>query len=148
MKLNIINQTDSELLKAYYPTLRKYYLAALRKLKLKAHCTISLIIVDSAAIQKLNKDYRQHDEVTDVLSFAELDGDPRLLKQEAIYLGDIFINLDRVISQAEAYEHSLEREFIFLFIHGLLHCLGYDHQNKTEEALMIAQQKAILGDLH
>ena len=62
-------------------------------------------------------------------------------------LGDIFINRDRVLSQAKDYGHSVEREFIFLFVHGLLHLLGYDHNTPEEEKKMFSIQKKIVGKL-
>ena len=109
---------------------------------------ITLILTDPENIQKINREYRHIDKVTDVISFAEIDGeDFDYHDDDVIYLGDIFINIERVKLQAEEYEHSIKREFVFLFIHGLLHCLGYDHMVKEDEIVMIEKQKMIIGEL-
>ena len=110
---------------------------------------ISLILVDEKEIQRINREYRKIDKVTDVISFAEIDDENSFdfLEDEDIYLGDIFINVKRVYSQAKDYGHSFKREFVFLFIHGVLHCLGYDHIEKDDELKMIEAQKLIVGDL-
>lgn len=90
---------------------------------------------------------------TDVLSFAiEDDCDEKLLKEmtklSAIReIGDIVISYDRAQEQAKEYGHSLKREMCFLFTHGVLHLLGYDHINKTDEDLMFGLQKKILNDM-
>ncbi|MBR6260206.1 MAG: rRNA maturation RNase YbeY, partial [Erysipelotrichaceae bacterium] len=67
--------------------------------------------------------------------------------EDCIELGDIFINRQRVFSQAKEYGHSVKREFVFLFVHGLLHLLGYDHMNKEDEEKMFSLQRQIVGDL-
>ena len=98
-------------------------------------------------MHRLNREYRGIDATTDVLSFAINDGEEFELPEEVEYeLGDIFINVDRVKSQAAAYGHSEKREFLFLFIHGVLHCLGYDHMTKEQEDEMFGLQHKILGD--
>ena len=82
-----------------------------------------------------------------MISFAEIDSDDYDYLCDEVNLGDIFINVDRVYSQAKKYGHSIKREFIFLFIHGLLHLLGYDHMEKEDEKIMFALQDKIVGDL-
>ena len=65
-----------------------------------------------------------------------------------MYLGEVFINVDRVYSQAKKYKHSIKREYIFLAVHGLLHLCGYDHvKSKKDEKIMFALQDKIVGDL-
>ena len=148
MKLHIINKTKEKEYKDDYPELRKYFKLAFKKLELKGDFEISLILVGPEEIHQINRDYRNIDRETDVISFAEIDGDEHLMESEdTIYLGDIFINVDRVKSQALEYEHSEKRELVFLFVHGLLHCLGYDHMCEEDEKVMISKQKLILGDL-
>ena len=90
---------------------------------------ISLILVNNEEIRNLNRDYRNIDRETDVLSFVDEDGE---------YLGDIFINIERVYSQAKEYNHSVEREFAFLLVHGILNLKGYDHHTYEEEIEMFA----------
>ena len=149
MKCNIINETDCSDLQAYYPSIRYYYRKAFKVLALKDNYELSLIIVDAATIQKINCEYRHLDKETDVISFAEIDGDNsiEIKEDDAVYLGDIFINEARVRLQAAEYGHSVKREFVFLFVHGLLHCLGYDHMKTEDERIMIEKQKQIIGRL-
>lgn len=99
----------------------------------------SLILVDINEIQEINRDYRQKDAPTDVISFEEEDD------EDETYIGDIFICVEKVHEQAEAYGHSLEREFAFLIVHGVLHLMGYDHIEKDDEVAMFAKQDEILN---
>jgi len=146
--LEIINKTKNKDFDCYFDDIRTYYLKALKKLGLNDNFDLSLVLVGPKTIRKINREYRNIDKETDVISFALLDEmEEYEIPEENIELGDIFINLDRVISQAKEYEHSLKREFIFLFIHGVLHLLGYDHMNKEDEKVMFSLQKKIVGDL-
>lgn len=103
---------------------------------------VSLSVCNAAEIQVLNEQYRAKDKVTDVLSFPPAD-----LDIELPILGDVVICLQRAIEQAQEQGHSLKRELSFLFVHGLLHLLGYDHANKEDELVMFALQKKILNRL-
>ena len=105
----------------------------------------SLILLDDKQIQTINKEYRGKDLSTDVLSFASHEGDQ--ISSDNDYIGDIFINMNAMERQALAYGHSKKREFCFLFAHGLLHCLGYDHQNEDEERTMFELQELILNEI-
>lgn len=97
---------------------------------------VSLILVDSEEIHSMNKQYRNIDRPTDVLSFEEYEED---------YLGEIFICEEKVYEQAQSYNHSNEREFVFLLTHGLLHLLGYDHIEKEDEEVMFKKQDELLN---
>ena len=100
---------------------------------------ISLLITNDETIHLLNKEYRQKDKPTDVLSFP---------MEDEVMLGDIVISLDTAKNQAQEREIGLEREIAFLFIHGLLHLLGYDHETSVEdEKEMFALQEEILKKL-
>ncbi|MBQ1483299.1 MAG: rRNA maturation RNase YbeY [Erysipelotrichaceae bacterium] len=145
--LNIINKTKYDDLKEYYPLLEEYYDKTLQVLGLQDDYVLSLILVGPVTIRRINRDYRQKDAVTDVISFALLDDDDMVEYEDRVELGDIFINRRRVLSQAEDYGHSIKREFVFLFVHGMLHLLGYDHMNKEDEEKMFALQRKIVGDL-
>lgn len=145
--LNIINKTRYTDLKEYYPLLEEYYQKTLEVLEIEDNYVLSLIICGPVTIKRINRDYRQKDAVTDVISFALLDDDDTVEYEDRVELGDIFINRNRVFSQAEEYGHSVKREFVFLFVHGLLHLLGYDHMNKEDEERMFSLQKKIVGDL-
>ena len=104
--------------------------------------SVSLILVDNEEIHRINKEYREKDYITDVISFEESD------EEDPDYLGDIFLSIDKALSQAIEYGHSIEREFAFLIIHGLLHLHGYDHVTKEDEEIMFAKQNEILERLN
>lgn len=145
--LNIINKTKYKDLNEYYFLLNEYYLKTLEVLKLKDEYDLSVIICGPITIKRINKEYRDIDKETDVISFALLDDFQDYEFDQVIELGDIFINRNKVISQAIEYDHSIAREFVFLFVHGLLHLFGYDHMEKQDEKKMFAIQKKILSDL-
>jgi probable rRNA maturation factor len=117
----------------------------------KDEAEISIILVDDAYIQNLNSEYRGLDQPTDVLSFAMVDeqpGTPALNSDQLELpelLGDIFISAERAVEQAESYGHSLEREICYLAIHGLLHLLGFDHNEPEETEAMRQAEEAILA---
>ena len=127
--------------------IEEYYQKTLKTLKMKDNYAVSLIICGPVTIKRINRQYRDIDKATDVISFALLDNEETVEYEDVIELGDIFINRDRVYSQAYDYEHSIKREFVFLFVHGLLHLLGYDHMTPEDEKRMFALQKKIIGDL-
>ena len=118
-------------------------------LKLKCDPILSISLIDNDLIQQINRDYRNIDRVTDVISFAFIDslenGKAKLKKKGIINLGEIYISIPRAIEQANEYQHSLNREICFLFIHGLLHLLGYDHMVEEDEKIMFALQDEILN---
>ena len=96
-------------------------------------------------IHEINKDYRNIDRPTDVISFANIDSS---VNHELAYeLGDIYISIDKVYEQAALYGHSVMREFAFLVTHGTLHLLGYDHIEYDEEQIMFKKQKEVLAIL-
>lgn len=104
----------------------------------------NLIFVNKDEIQRINKEYRKIDKVTDVISFALCD-DPDYDKSQK-ELGDIFICVERALEQAADYGHSKEREFAFLAVHGYLHLCGFDHQTEEEEKVMFSKQEDILSN--
>lgn len=104
----------------------------------------SIIFVSETEIQKINREYRQIDRVTDVISFALFDGE-KIIDDERTILGDIYICIPRMKEQAKEYGHSEKRELSFLVVHGLLHLLGYDHMTKKEEEIMFKIQDEILN---
>ena len=119
---------------------------------------VELVFVDSGEIQRLNRETRGIDKVTDVLSYPALElvkGEP--LKGEDypwdidedgnLLIGSIAICTARAKEQAEEYGHSYERELHYLLVHGILHCLGYDHMVDEEKAEMRAKEEEILGVL-
>lgn len=114
-------------------------------LKLEDKFHLSVLLTNDEFIQKVNKEYRNIDKVTDVISFAFLDNKEDIHDSPIIDLGEIIISIDRAIFQSKEYGYSLDREMNFLFVHGLLHLLGYNHETKEEEEIMFNLQKEILG---
>ncbi len=123
--------------------------------------SVNLLLTDGAGIREYNKNFRETDAETDVLSFPNLDfvrpGD--FSGAEAaladcfdpdsgeLLLGDIIINLDQMEVQAEEYGHSIRREFAFLLAHSLYHLCGYDHMKEEDAYLMEQKQEAVLQSL-
>ena len=107
---------------------------------------LSIVFVGEEEIQDINREFRNKDEVTDVISFAFEDNGNNLPSDIRI-LGDIYICIPRMILQAKEYEHSEKRELSFLVVHGLLHLLSYDHMKKEDEKVMFALQDEILKSL-
>lgn len=109
---------------------------------------LSVVFVTNETIQRLNKDYRNKNEVTDVLSFPLYSQDEikKSIKDTPIALGDIVISYNQAKEQAETYGHSLEREVCFLAVHGLLHLLGYTHDTEEEEREMFFLQEQVLKE--
>jgi probable rRNA maturation factor len=128
---------------------------------------LSVVLVSNKAIRKVNRQWRDQDKPTDVLSFpleltpppflrtrtspgakatsqADLDFDP-VGECDQWLVGEVIISLDRASEQAQDYGHSLERELSFLFVHGVLHVLGFDHVTKEEEKEMFGRQRRILA---
>ena len=105
----------------------------------------NIIIVDNTYIHELNKNYRGIDRPTDVITFA-LEDDQESITYDIRVLGDIYISIDKAISQAEEYGHSLMRELAFLAVHGFLHLLKYDHMNEHDEKIMFSKQEEILNE--
>lgn len=106
----------------------------------------NIIIVDNTRIREINREYRNIDRETDVISFA-LEDDDTFVKIPVRILGDIYISIDKAKTQAEEYGHSLKRELSFLTVHGILHLLGYDHMEKEDEIVMFQKQDEILNGL-
>ncbi|ENH97505.1 metal-binding heat shock protein [Gracilibacillus halophilus YIM-C55.5] len=115
---------------------------------LPTNTELSVSFVDNHEIQILNRNYRQLDKPTDVLSFAledEVDGEVAITGHDLpLILGDIVISVDKTREQANDYKHSFEREIGFLALHGFLHLLGYDHIEEDDEQKMVSRQKEIL----
>lgn len=119
---------------------------------------VEFTFVDEGEIQRLNRTLRQTDKVTDVLSFPTLDGikGKKLLQKDYpfdidetgnLMIGSIAVCIKRAKQQAEEYGHSFERELHYLLIHGILHCLGFDHIQESDKTEMRAQEEKILNVL-
>lgn len=119
---------------------------------------VELVFVDEDEIRRLNRELRQTDKVTDVLSFPTLDGIkglPIKKKQYAneideegnLCIGSIAVCCQRAREQAEEYGHSYNRELHYLIVHGIMHCLGYDHELADDKTEMRAKEEYILKKL-
>lgn len=109
---------------------------------------ISLTLVSLEEIRELNRDYRDVDRETDVLSFPQYECVEEMPAEGELCLGDVVICLDKVKSQAEEFGHSFEREFVYLFVHSLLHLLGYDHMEDDEKTVMRAKEEATMKEIN
>jgi len=137
-----LNEAEQESLSVILKALR----AAARAENLPP-ADVAVTVVDNEQIHALNKEYRQVDRPTDVLSFPLWEpGEEWVIseEEETVPLGDIVISYPKAKEQAEEYGHSLERELGFLAVHGFLHLLGYDHETAEEEKEMFQRQEEIL----
>ena len=138
--LTIVNKTSNSHWRIYDKDLNIIFEDILKVHNLKDK-DLSLILTKSKYIRNINKIYRNKDYATDVISFASCDDTDNY---DTDYLGDIFINVDKVIEQAKQLGHSERREISFLLMHGVLHCLGYDHIESKDEKIMIKKQQEII----
>lgn len=144
MVLNLINQNEHDDymdLNALFETLLAKTVNTIAEDKTKDY-EVNLVLSNDKQVRSYNHNFRGLDKTTDVLSF---EGD--LTLDDTVQLGDIIISTDAVKRQAAEYGHSEKREVCFLFVHGLLHLFGYDHQNETEEKAMFSLQREILDDV-
>lgn len=127
-------------------TFKRAFAAVVKRLSLTDPYILSVTVVDAEEIRRLNSLYRHIDRPTDVISFAYLEQDDENLP--VTDLGEICICLEVATAQANEFSHPLIRELAFLFIHGLLHLLGYDHtKNEQEAEEMYNLQNEILNSL-
>lgn len=149
LKINLSEENDN-LSPETNKLLEEIYQALIEKEGLGQEAEVSLLLTNNEEIQELNRDYRNLDQATDVLSFPiyEREEIEALLKDqegpELILLGDIIISMERAGEQAHEYGHSLKREVAYLFVHGLLHLLGYDHLEEDEKKEMRTREEEIL----
>lgn len=143
MEIGIFNQTNEKLDKELDEL--KDMLSDFCKREDLGNVIFNIIIIDNPTIHKINKEYRDKDAPTDVISFA-LGDDKTVIEPDGVrILGDIYISIDKVHEQALEYGHSFKRELSFLAVHGLLHLLGYDHMEKSDEEVMFKKQEEVLN---
>ncbi|MBM6628218.1 rRNA maturation RNase YbeY [Mammaliicoccus vitulinus] len=120
---------------------------AAKKENITEEAELSISFVDEEEIQAINRDYRNKDKVTDVISFSLEEDEPEIEGLDIPrVLGDIIICLGVAQEQAQSYNHSLSRELGFLALHGFLHLLGYDHMTEEDEKEMFSRQDEILNE--
>lgn len=131
----------------------KAVVESLKLSDIKTGCEVSISLVDDNRIKEINRDFRNIDAATDVLSFPLVEIDEGFIKstegdinldEDLLLLGDIVISLERAKKQADEYGHSFARELSFLATHGMLHLLGYDHKDNEHESKMLGKQEEVL----
>lgn len=165
MTIHIDYETEIKLELDYQSIIEKVIKESCDFIQCPYETEVNVILTDNAAIQKINKQQREIDAPTDVLSFPmieyETSGDFTFLEKEEDYctqdyfnpdsgelmLGDIVISIEKVISQANEYGHSQVRELAFLTAHSMLHLFGYDHMELSEASIMEEKQQEILNRL-
>lgn len=160
MTLNIDKEYPGNVDFDYESIARRVVEAALDSENCPYEAEVSLVLTTDEDIQRTNREFREIDRVTDVLSFPMLDydtpGDFSFLEESEdafhpetgeLILGDIMIAVPRMLQQAVQYGHGAVREFAFLVAHSMLHLMGYDHMSEEEAAVMEAKQEAILEGL-
>lgn len=142
--------------------LKEVCLFALKEEEVHIPVEISMVFVDNNEIREINKETRNIDKATDVLSFPMLQYPkdkvykdvylnysfpPEDLDGENLILGDIVISLEKVLEQSEEFNHSFQREACYLTVHSILHLLGYDHMEEDEKRIMRDREEEILNKL-
>ena len=139
---------------------RKVIEAAIDFVECPYEAEVNLLLTMNEEIHEMNRDFREIDRATDVLSFPMVDYEEAgrfehlesameyfNLETGELMLGDIVISKEKVLSQAEEYGHSVEREYAFLIAHSMLHLFGYDHMEEEERTVMETMQRKILEEL-
>ena len=162
MTITIEYEAEKQLDLPYEDIIRDVVNESLDYEKCPYEAEVSVTMTGSQEIRRLNREFRQIDRETDVLSFPmaafPAPADYRFLEEETadcfhpetgeLILGDIVISKEHVLKQAEAYGHSVTREFAFLIAHSMLHLFGYDHMEEAERLEMEAKQREILDNLN
>lgn len=145
---------DIEEKKEYEAIVKKVLTQCFKEEKLEnSKLCITITLTTPENIQKINKEYRNIDKATDVLSFPMFEKDEldekiqkKAFEHEDI-LGDIIISIEKVEEQAKEYEHSFERELSYMLVHGFYHLMGYDHIKEEDKLVMRPKEEKILADL-
>ena len=158
MTIEIEYEAQKETALPYQEIIQRVAEAALDDIECPFEAEISVLLTEDEEIRRMNREFRQIDRATDVLSFPMLEfdrpGDFSHVEEEyedcfnpesgELMLGDIVISMDKVREQAESYGHSEERELAFLVAHSMYHLFGFDHLDETEAAIMEQKQREIL----
>ncbi len=161
MTVILDKDTDMDIGIDYEGIASKVVEAALSYVDCPYECVVNILLTDNASICELNKNMRNIDRPTDVLSFPGIDyetpGDFSIAEKDTLsyfepdsgelMLGDIMISLEKVVEQAKEYNHSVKREYAFLIAHSMLHLSGYDHIEDEERKQMEQMQEEILEQI-
>lgn len=144
------NDNTNTVPEGYFELIQGLINIAAQKENVPEDAEVSVTFVNNDEIQVINRDYRNLDKPTDVISFAleeAVEGEIGIVGEDIpVVLGDIIISVEKAKEQAEDYNHTLERELGFLAVHGFLHLLGYDHMTQDDEKVMFQKQEAILEE--
>lgn len=150
IKFGFNNTTDEKLSKAFFTKYLRRSEQALKTLLAKLlagrNGLLDLVLIDDKEMRDMNRQYRKKDSPTDVISFAYLEVTEYKSAKGDIIVGDVFISVDTAKKQAKEKGHDLKTEMAILFVHGLLHVFGFDHNTDKEEAEMEKWAKKILED--
>ncbi|MFS8533752.1 MAG: rRNA maturation RNase YbeY [Limnochordales bacterium] len=154
MDVVLVNRSAVAVDEAILKRLEAVAAAALAAEGMPPYAEVSVTLVDDDEIQALNRDYRGKDAPTDVLSFpiwepeeiADLRLHPERYPERPLLLGDVVISVPTAIRQAEEYGHGVDRELAYLCVHGVLHLLGYDHEEEAARQAMRQREEAILAE--
>lgn len=149
MELVIYDHTNGQVTDEQLDETEKLLQFAADQLSIVANAEMSVTFVNNPEIQKINREYRGIDRSTDVISFAIEDDDDLMLPAELQAelpreLGDLFVSIDKVKSQALFLDHSEERELGYMLVHGFLHLNGYDHERADDHGEQFRLQEEIL----
>ena len=154
MAVYIENQAKARFAFHYRVLIEKAVQTVMKDKQIPGELDVNVLIVAPERIREINRDTRNLDQVTDVLSFPYFEYDrPGFFDRDRIdwaeedILGDIVICADKVMAQAEEYGHSVKRELAFLTVHSMLHLTGYDHIDPRDAELMETEQKKIMEEL-
>ena len=122
----------------------------LKSVELENEPELGVTVVDDSEILELNREYREKDCVTDVLSFPQFDGHEELLEdllddEAETLIGDVVICFEQAERQAKEYGTGLTREMLYLFVHSVMHLFGYDHMDEEEKAVMRTREEEVLS---
>lgn len=145
---------DVEKNQQYEDTIKKVLTYCFKEEKLeKSNMEITITLTTPNNIKRINKEYRNIDKATDVLSFPMFEKDEldkKIKEKDFEYediLGDIVISIEKVEEQAKEYGHSFERELSYMIVHGFYHLMGYDHIKEEDKKIMRPKEEKILNDL-
>ncbi len=160
MTIDIAYETKEQLDIKYEPIINKVISEAIDYEECPYECEVNVVLTDNEGIHQVNKEFRNIDRPTDVLSFPMVQyEEPSDFSQVEemedcfhpetgeLLLGDIMISVEKIKEQAKAYGHSIERELGFLIAHSMLHLFGYDHLEDVERDVMELRQSEILNNI-
>lgn len=129
------------------PTIRAICSAALAGEGVTGPVMLTITVVDDEEIRQINREHRNIDKATDVLSFPLVDDETAFALPPGVprELGDVIVSYPRTVAQAEEYGHSVQRELAYLIVHGVLHIMGHDHEEPDEQAVMRSREEAALA---